>query len=1027
MAEPLPVAKPFFICYSHRDGADIALKLNDQLMAGVPSIAVWLDQRKLQPGIDRYQQVLQALKDCQGVLYLVTNDSVDPSCPCTQEWIRALKYKKPIIPLIVHSDAELPFQLEPRVPIVFGETEVGLARLREHVRWRATPAGLLHTMNEQLKDALRDLVGALQADKVRIEEEIAQLQQQIKALQAAIENPQAARDETQKNIERGLERERQPEVPIASKMQTRFINRPPLIPPIYFQDRHVETGLIGAFLRNDNMRLMTVVGRGGVGKTAMVCRLLRSLEGGKLPDNGGDLTVDGIVYLSTRSGHPVNFPNLFYDLCKLVPEEEAKYLDELYKDPTQSVKAQMEALLAEFPRGRTVVLLDNFEDVVEGETQTIKEAELDEALRAMLESPPHGLKFIITTRVAPLALLRVQPGLQASLELDQGLKSPYAENVLKAMDSSGTLGLNDPDAPLTEAREATRGFPRALEAIVGILRTDRSTDLRGLLKEMQRLGSKADDVVRDLVGEAFNRLDPLAQEVMQALAVYGAPVPAVAVDYLLQAYRVGIDSSKTLGRLVNMQFVRGEASRFYLHQVDRDYALSRLVEGEPNDREEEPPPLTRYALRHRAAEYFKETRKPRESWKMLEDLAPQLAEYELRLAGEDYNAAASVLIEIDDSYLSLWGHYHMLADRYERLQGKLTDVILEWSSMSGLGSAYNRTGQFEKGLRCFEHTLTLARTQEDKWREASSLIALSWVYGDLGDQAKAIEFAQQGIRLCEEVGDKSGEATARGNLANRFADVGRSAEAIEQYARAITLHKESRSREGECRDTYNLADAYAELGKTSEASKLARDARQMAHTIGYKLIESAATSLLGHLLGREGRVQDSIRAHEEACAIADNSNAVQMQMVARRNLAWACLLAGDLARARTVGEEAAKYRYPKEYASTLVLAGAVALRQGDIAAASNAFDRALSEAEAQLTGATRAYGSAYDKALALAGLALCRDAALATAAVEAYRAARAISATPGIVIDELQALDALAVADPGGTLKPVRAAAAGEV
>ncbi len=60
-----------------------------------------------------------------------------------------------------------------------------------------------------------------------------------------------------------------------------------MIPPIYFQDRHVETGLIGTFLKDESLRLMTVVGRGGVGKTAMVCRLLRSLEGGKLPDDGG--------------------------------------------------------------------------------------------------------------------------------------------------------------------------------------------------------------------------------------------------------------------------------------------------------------------------------------------------------------------------------------------------------------------------------------------------------------------------------------------------------------------------------------------------------------------------------------------------------------------------------------------------------------------------------------------------------------------------------------------------------------------
>jgi hypothetical protein len=87
-----------------------------------------------------------------------------------------------------------------------------------------------------------------------------------------------------------------------------------------------------------------------------------------------------------------------------------------------------------------------------------------------------------------------------------------------------------------------------------------------------------------LVGEAFNRLDPTAQEVMQALAVYGAPVPAVAVDFLLQPYRVGIDSARALGRLVGMQFVPGESGRYYLHQVDRDHALSRIPEGEPEDR-----------------------------------------------------------------------------------------------------------------------------------------------------------------------------------------------------------------------------------------------------------------------------------------------------------------------------------------------------------------------------------------------------------------------------------------------------------
>ena len=733
-----------------------------------------------------------------------------------------------------------------------------------------------------------------------------------------------------------------------------------------------------------------------------------------------------MVYLSTRSGHPVNFPNLFYDLCKLVPEEAAKYLDQLYKDTKQSIREQMQALLAEFPQGRTIVLLDNFEDVVDAEAQAIKEGELDEALRAILEAPPHGLKFILTTRVAPQALLRVLPGLQDSLELDQGLKSPYAENVLKAMDTKGTLGLNAPDAPLAEAREATRGFPRALEAVVGILRADRSTDLRGLLKELRQLGSKAEDVVRDLVGEAFNRLEPLAQEVMQALAIYGAPVPAVAVDYLLQPYRIGIDSSKTLSRLVSMQFVRSDAGRYHLHQVDRDYALSRLVEGEPEDRKVEPPPLNCYALRHRAAEYFKKTRKPLEASRTLEDLAPQLAEFELRFAGEDYDAAASVLIEIDDS-LSLWGHYRLLAERYERLlQGRLADPVREWESTFGLGNAYTRIGRFQEAIRCFDHSLAIARDKKIKELEANSLAGFGFVYGDIGDHHKAIEFDQYALAMYEDLRNKEGEAIARGNLASDLQRLGRSAEAIKHFEKAIALHKGTGNYPSECRDTYNLANAYCDLGENGEASKLAEDALQLARKIGYRLLESAAMCLKGDLKVRECRFEDASGFYEEAIRTADEANSIQIQVSARNGLAFTCLLTEDLPRARAVSDEAVKYRFPISYASILAMGGVIALRQGDTTAARKSFDMALIEADKQMSGAEKSYYSAYAKALALAGLSLCQDVSLATAAAESYRNARAVSATSGIVQDQLQMLDALAVADSTGKLKLVRIAAAGE-
>ena len=208
-----------------------------------------------------------------------------------------------------------------------------------------------------------------------------------------------------------------------------------------------------------------------------------------------------------------------------------------------------------------MVLLDNFEDVVDGETGKLHDQELEEALRALLELPAHGVKVIITTRVAPRALLLLRARAPALvLALDEGLPSPFAENILRAQDPDGKLGLRDaPEALLATARERTQGYPRALEALAAILAADRSTTLEEVLADTERL--LPEQVVEALVGEAFSRLDPLAQQVMQALAALAAPVPEAAVDYVLQPHVPGIDSAPVLRRLVNMRLcpTRGRA------------------------------------------------------------------------------------------------------------------------------------------------------------------------------------------------------------------------------------------------------------------------------------------------------------------------------------------------------------------------------------------------------------------------------------------------------------------------------------
>jgi hypothetical protein len=392
-------------------------------------------------------------------------------------------------------------------------------RLRKHLGWMDTPPGALQALKERLADAERELQRPTEevSERARIEQEIQELRRQIDVQERVLADPRAASQRTEERIASGLERERQPEDRPSEGRRAKFINPPPLLAPTWFQDRHVETGQIGDYLKEDGLRLMTVVGRGGVGKTAMVCRLLKALESGQLPDEGGPLAVDGIVYLSPVGAHKVSYPNLFVDLTRLLPDDTAKALEQLYQDPQQTTEDQMLALLEAFPDGRTVLLLDNFEDVIDpaSEPFAITDAALDAALQTVLTAPQHGVKLILTTRVAPGSLLRVQPARQRRLTLDEGLGSPYAENILKKMDPDATLGLKTAPAELlAAARERTGGYPRALEALVAILNTDRDTSLPELLAETASLPG---DVVQALVGEAFNRLDPLAQQVMQAL------------------------------------------------------------------------------------------------------------------------------------------------------------------------------------------------------------------------------------------------------------------------------------------------------------------------------------------------------------------------------------------------------------------------------------------------------------------------------------------------------------------------------
>jgi len=144
--------------------------------------------------MDWDEQIGEAIRTCDSLLFVMTRDSVKPNSVCKREWTLALKCNKPVIPLRVELDAELPFRLEPRQFIDFTrDFEPALARLREHLMWLAEPQGVLQTRKDRLADAMRALPRAPESDRPRVMKEIADLERQVEQQERIVENPHATK------------------------------------------------------------------------------------------------------------------------------------------------------------------------------------------------------------------------------------------------------------------------------------------------------------------------------------------------------------------------------------------------------------------------------------------------------------------------------------------------------------------------------------------------------------------------------------------------------------------------------------------------------------------------------------------------------------------------------------------------------------------------------------------------------------------------------------------------------------------
>ncbi|HEV8483248.1 MAG TPA: trypsin-like peptidase domain-containing protein, partial [Blastocatellia bacterium] len=467
----------------------------------------------------------------------------------------------------------------------------------------------------------------------------------------------------------------------------------------YFKRRLPQQVELGEYLAEPSTRIVSVTGRAGIGKTALASKVLNDLEQGRWPHTEDDIPVDGIVYMSTRSVKGISLAQLLLDCGEMLGGEDTKTLEDI-SNSGRKPEAKVELLLKKLGKGRYFLLLDHVEELLE--RGDFKDAELKAFFESSLNAS-NGLRLIVTSR-DPLKFPPDYIGYDLEVPLLEGLPVPDGIALLRELDPTGKSRLRDADEKqLARAVERVHGVPRALEVLAGIMKQTQLTTLDKILEKFY----EQPDVVNLLIKEGYNMLDTPARNVMKALAVFGCPVPPSAVAYLLKPFAPDIDTTAVLERLLSIYMAKashdGETVR--LDPIDQEYAYYELPE--QGD-------FSRMTLNRLAADYYKGCRRPRRSWRTIEDVGPHCREFEHRVKAGDYDEAARTLSEVDVDFLIWNGHAQRALDMRGKLEGKLTDSRLQMLHANALGNIREVLGPFNEAIDHFEAAIKIARDIGDK-------------------------------------------------------------------------------------------------------------------------------------------------------------------------------------------------------------------------------------------------------------------------------------------------------------------------
>jgi tetratricopeptide (TPR) repeat protein len=176
----------------------------------------------------------------------------------------------------------------------------------------------------------------------------------------------------------------------------------------------------------------------------------------------------------------------------------------------------------------------------------------------------------------------------------------------------------------------------------------------------------------------------------------------------------------------------------------------------------------------------------------------------------------------------------------------------EGATLNNMGSIYWTQGKNEQALQHYKQSLPIRQESSDRKGEGTTLNNIATVYYDQGDYEQAVQYFEQSLPIWQEAGDKIGEGTTLNNIAAIYRAQGNLTKTVEYLKQSLAIRRELGDRAGEAQSYWNIGLTYENMGDLAQAEEHIRRAVEIAEQIGHPALDQFRDGLAQVRAKRQG-------------------------------------------------------------------------------------------------------------------------------------------------------------------------------